>query len=362
MPDTPLHRRLLAEPLGEGLVLARDGGDRVFALNATARFLWEALESGADEAALAGLLAGRFALPPDQAARDSEAMLALWRAEGLLPPLGTRRWRLALGDLDIALDCAPGGVADALGDLLAHLASPRGGAVAAALAIAGAEGRYRLTQDGKLLGSSLAGDGVIERLFATLAAVAAARQPWGLALHAGAVGRDGSCLLLPAESRSGKSTLTAALLSQPGQQLLSDDFALIAVEDFTVHPLGLPVVLKAGSWPALDGLLPDLATRPTFQRQGEPVRYWTPPPAQRAPGPLPVRGLVMPRHIPGAPARLQRLEPFDALARVIRAPAQVKAPLDAARLAALTAWFQRTPAWRLTFGEAAEALPLLAAL
>jgi len=362
MPDAPFHRRLIAQPLGEGLVLARDGGDRVFALNATARLLWEALERGVAEAALPALLAERFALDADAAGRDAAAMLALWRAEGLLPAEGARQWRLALGELDVILACDPGPLADCLGALLGHLEVQRQGRVAAELAVTGTAGRHRLTQDGKLLASSLEADAAIERLLAALAALAAARLPWGLALHAGAVGQDGSCLLLPAESRSGKSTLTAALLADGRRSLLSDDFALLTPESLTVHPLGLPVVLKAGSWPALRDLLPGLAQQPTHQRQGEPVRYWSSPAAQRAALPLPVRGLVMPRHIAGAPARLERLTPFDALARVIRAPAQVKPPLTAAGLAALAGWFERVPAWRLTFGEAAAALPLLAEL
>ncbi len=362
MPDAPLHRRLIAAPLGEGLVLARDGGDRVFALNATARLLWEALEGGVAEADLPALLAERFALDAGTAGRDAAAMLALWRAEGLLPAAGARQWRLALGELDVTLACAPGPLAERLAALLGHLAVARDAPVAAELAVTGAADSHRLSQDGKLLASSLRADEAIERLLAALAALAAARLPWGLALHAGAVGQDGSCLLLPAESRSGKSTLTAALLADGRRSLLSDDFALLTPAGFAVQPLGLPVVLKAGSWPALGGLLPGLAQLPTHQRQGDPVRSWSPPAAQRAARPLPVRGLVMPRHIPGASARLERLDPFDALARVIRAPAQVKPPLAAAGVGALAGWFERLPAWRLVFGEVEAALPLLAAL
>lgn len=362
MSDSQRHRRLIAEPLGEGLVLARQGGDRLFALNPTARFLWEALDGGAGEAALPDLLAGRFGLAPAVAARDVAAMLALWRAEALLPAAGRRQWRLALGAVEVGLACPPGPLAERLDALFGPMAGEAAAPLVAELAVEPAGERHRLLQDGRTLEAGLDADATIERLIASLAAIAAASLPWGLAVHAAAVADERGCLLLPAESRSGKSTLTAALLADPARRLLTDDFALLRPGDFAVHALGLPVVLKAGSWPALARLLPGLAEQPTQRRHGEAVRYWSPPAGQRTRTAQPIRALVLPRHLPGAAPRLEPIAPFDALARVIRAPAQTKAPLTAADLAALSAWFGGLPAWRLIFGEVEAALPLLAGL
>jgi hypothetical protein len=352
---------LVSHPVGEGLALARGGGERIFALNATARFLWEALSAGTPAAALAGRLAAAFAVDGETAARDVEAMLRLWQAEGLLAPAG-RRLPLGLGELRAALTCAAPALDGPLASLLAPLTVLPGEAPAAEFLLDGAGDEHRLTRDGRLLQAGLNADAAIHRLAAALAALASARLPWRLALHAAAIGDGESCLLLPGESRSGKSTLTAALLADGRRCLLGDDLALLRPDDLAAQPLPLPLTLKAGSWAPLAALLPDLAAQPVRQRLGEPVRYWLPPAAQVARRPLPVRALVVPRFLPGAPARLQRLAPFDALARLVRAPAHLQAPIDAAGLGHLAGWIERLPAWRLTFGSPEQALPLLAGL
>ena len=62
------------------------------------------------------------------------------------------------------------------------------------------------------------------------------------ALHAGAVTCKGSCLVLPGESGSGKSSLTA-WLTAGGCRYLTDELVFLAA-DGTVHPLVRPISLK----------------------------------------------------------------------------------------------------------------------
>lgn len=62
-----------------------------------------------------------------------------------------------------------------------------------------------------------------------------------LLLHAGAVVRDGHALLLPAETASGKSSLTLGLLEQ-GASYLSDDLA--ALDPVTNHVYPFPKQIK----------------------------------------------------------------------------------------------------------------------
>lgn len=64
-----------------------------------------------------------------------------------------------------------------------------------------------------------------------------------LVLHAAAVERDGEALILAADPGSGKSTLCAALVHQ-GWRLLSDELALVRLDNGLVDPIARPISLK----------------------------------------------------------------------------------------------------------------------
>lgn len=64
-----------------------------------------------------------------------------------------------------------------------------------------------------------------------------------LIIHAAAVERGGRVALLPGPSGAGKSTLCAALVSR-GWRLLSDEMALVSLDDQMVSALARPVSLK----------------------------------------------------------------------------------------------------------------------
>lgn len=64
-----------------------------------------------------------------------------------------------------------------------------------------------------------------------------------LIIHAAAVEKGGSAVLLPGAPGSGKSTLTASLVCN-GWRLLSDELALLSLEDGSVTPLARPISLK----------------------------------------------------------------------------------------------------------------------
>lgn len=64
-----------------------------------------------------------------------------------------------------------------------------------------------------------------------------------LMLHSAVIERHGFAVVLPAPPGSGKSTLCAALINR-GWRLLSDELALIALDDLRIDPLVRPVSLK----------------------------------------------------------------------------------------------------------------------
>jgi hypothetical protein len=57
-----------------------------------------------------------------------------------------------------------------------------------------------------------------------------------LLVHAGVVELDGRAIVMPALPGTGKSTLTAALVTR-GARLLSDEFGIVDLEDARLHPL-----------------------------------------------------------------------------------------------------------------------------
>jgi outer membrane receptor protein involved in Fe transport len=88
-------------------------------------------------------------------------------------------------------------------------------------------------------------------------------------IHAGAVALDGRALLIPGMSRTGKSSLVAALIAR-GAAYLSDEYALLD-GDGRVHPYARPLLLRVpGSEPEARTAVP--ATRLTASIASSPAR------------------------------------------------------------------------------------------
>jgi HprK-related kinase A len=77
-----------------------------------------------------------------------------------------------------------------------------------------------------------------------------------LLLHAATVELDGKALILTGESGSGKSTMSAVLMSE-GWRLLGDEFALIEPLTGMAYPFPRPISLKNSGVAALTGAVKD---------------------------------------------------------------------------------------------------------
>lgn len=85
-----------------------------------------------------------------------------------------------------------------------------------------------------------------------------------LIIHAAVVERGGFAAILPGPPGSGKSTLTAFLINN-GWRLLSDELALLSLDDGSVTPLARPVSLKNQSIDIIGELVPSA----TLSRRAE---------------------------------------------------------------------------------------------
>ena len=171
-----------------------------------------------------------------------------------------------------------------------------------------------------------------------------------LVVHgAGLVAPDGRGLLLVAPGGSGKSTLAAAL-ETAGFGLLGDDLVPVTL-DGALLGLGLPLGLKAGSWPVLAGCRPEIADAPVIRRDDEPVRFL--PPRTPTAGPVRPALLLLTRYRPGQAVRTEPLTPEQALHGLVEAEAVFR-DLTQAKLTALARWLEGLPAWRLSYPDLAS--------
>lgn len=78
-----------------------------------------------------------------------------------------------------------------------------------------------------------------------------------LIIHAAALEKDGRAVILPGPSGSGKSTL-AAFLAHNGWRLLSDELALVSLQDSRLTPLARPISLKNRSIDLIAEMVPSV--------------------------------------------------------------------------------------------------------
>lgn len=77
-----------------------------------------------------------------------------------------------------------------------------------------------------------------------------------LIIHAATIEKDGFAAVLPGAPGAGKSTLTAYLVNN-GWRLLSDELALVSLDDGRIAPLARPISLKNESIDIIGRVVPD---------------------------------------------------------------------------------------------------------
>jgi HprK-related kinase A len=139
-----------------------------------------------------------------------------------------------------------------------------------------------------------------------------------LIIHAAVVEKDGNAAILPAPPGSGKSTLCAALVCR-GWRLLSDELALVSVNDGQVIPLPRPVSLKNASIDIIQQYEPDATlSRPVTDTMKGTVAHMKVPTDSiaRAMRPANAAWVIFPQYQPGADPMLVPLPQSRAFIRM----------------------------------------------
>lgn len=167
-------------------------------------------------------------------------------------------------------------------------------------------------------------------------------------LHAGAITVSGGAIALPAAMEAGKTTLVTGLV-RAGCGYLSDELAALPAPDVSVRPYPKAISLDPGSWPLFPDLQPDPA-----QGDWSPTQWLVDADRIHAGAvrldPVPLRGVVFPRHRPGGDTAIQRLRPPEAL-RALAMCAFGFHDDPAAVLPRLAGIAERVPTWSLSTGD-----------
>lgn len=139
-----------------------------------------------------------------------------------------------------------------------------------------------------------------------------------LIIHAAVVAKDGYAAILPAPPGSGKSTLCAALVSR-GWRLLSDELALVRIEDGCLIPLPRPISLKNVSIDIIRDYEPSAILGPMVADTMKGTVAHMKAPADsvaRASEIAKAAWVIFPKYQAGAAARLEELPRSRAFMRV----------------------------------------------
>ncbi len=355
------------------LLLVRRGRRGIYALNQTAAYIWELVQSGASEQEAARELAAAYGIDAGTASRDVGASIRDWRSQGLLGSCASEPISEPASPILDAGEGIPSVTRYLMAGVrftvtlpnedLSNLVEPRlapfrrddsaAEDVALALVPDGAN-TVILRRNGTAVARE-SGAGILVALMSEIARICFPGSVCSASLHAAAVGRDGKCVLFAGPSGAGKSTLSAAL-SCSGFDVLTDD--ALWLEQHSVDVLGLPLALKLreGSWPVLLGRFPEIPTLQEFRRKGQTVKYLClrhPGEPARAAGTALVFAHFDPRHS----ALLRPVSAFDSLVGLQNSGFWVEDDEEAIRT--FLHWLDRIPKFDLRWSDGNAVASLL---
>jgi HprK-related kinase A len=184
-----------------------------------------------------------------------------------------------------------------------------------------------------------------------------------LIIHAAVVERNGCAVIMPAPPGSGKSTLCAALVSR-GWRLLSDEMALISLDEHRLVPVPRPVSLKNASIDLIRAYAPGAVFSPAVSDTSKgTVAHMKPAPdsVRRAAETARPAWVVFPRYQAGAGATLEPIPSARAFMRVAENAFNYSL-LGAAGFAALADVIAQSASFDFSYSVLDEAIEVFARL
>ncbi len=220
---------------------------------------------------------------------------------------------------------------------------------------------YRLAYEDQVLDRCEALESVVPMIKASLIQLAIGKAVASAVLHAAALWRDGTGLVLPGPAGAGKSTLAAALVDN-GWSLVADDVTVLGPEGLlTMRPLPSALCLKSGSWPVMAELVPEFERLAVHCRaDGKSVRFLLPRnPLAKDIDRLPVNLIAFPRYREGASVTFRRLTADESFDRILPEFYPVSNRFDGETIDALIGLLRQAPVFELHYGDSGAAVAAL---
>lgn len=362
------------------MLLFNPFSNSLLAFNQSARFLWDLIERGFTIGKIASEFAANYGVPVDSARKDIDAMIGTWRSLDLLssdcepksysgpvptqdvpdwPQTRTPAWAAnavySVRNKVFSLSIEPPNSVALIRTFFQHLEIPEGEIGLRleirqatnhlqALLVNGSE-QFRTLDEAQLVGGVC--QAILEYLHPEV--------EWLAMVHGAAIARGDAGLVFPAASGSGKTTLVAHLAAQDGFTYLADDLVVLAAPSGHIVPWPMPLSIKKGSWSLLSESYPSLKNAPIYNSSRGEARLLIPSSSNWKTDPVPVHGIVFPRYIAGAVAKLTRITAFEAIERLLNDRIWLGYPMTEHRIRAFLAWIDVTPAYTLVHGDVADA-------
>jgi hypothetical protein len=344
------------------LVLAAADSRGLYLLNSSAAFIWDKLRLGWAPDEIRSGLAEAYRLSSDHAQRDVNATLLQWddlfnrkRPEPLSPDVAvvelagrmatTYSWNHVTFSVCVDSDELAAEIYPRLRGLESRNSEPR-------------FTFYLVTHEAGIQIHLVSEPGHAE-LIACEDTVSAARAillqeiirranghlEWLSVLHAGACGNESKCVIFPAASHSGKSTL-AAVLMQRGLAFYADDSVPVEKGTLQVPCMPFGLAIREGSWPLIGERFPGFHDSAVWTRFGERVRFLYPSPHN-----MPARAvaIVFTAYQQQAAFSIRRLNTLETLLGLQQSGFWVDPQRES--IQAFLDWLQSIPSYELTYDD-----------
>lgn len=351
--------------VGNGFVVVRPDLPYLFCLNSTARIIWQAYRRTGSREVAADVLVDTFGIARELATDDVATTLSSWTQAGLLGqarPEAPPKWNGLKGEplspgyfalegtrFEVLTDSA-----DVIEEVTPRLAGIRVQPCTPDVRIGiwtVADDLFAIVEGDRCVAIQSGVRATRALLFQELARLARPGRDWLALLHAGACGMDGRCVLFPASSYAGKSTLAAALMAN-GFTLYSDDFLGLESDTLKIPAMPFATAIRLGSWDVLRPCIPDIDQYPVHEGFGEQVKFLPLPEPLGVPAEA--IAIVFSQWIAGAEISFEPLSTAEVIERLNESGFWVRP--DEPSIAAFLDWLERLPKFALRYGELSDAI------
>jgi len=182
-----------------------------------------------------------------------------------------------------------------------------------------------------------------------------AASPGGFLAHGGLLARGDGAILLCGEPGAGKTTLCIALAGSDWT-LCADDIVRFD-KDGMAHGVPFAPAVKTGSWPLAARWAPSLAAEPAHLRTDDQWTRYLPMKGQNAP--VRLRGVLLLQRSEGAAARLEPIDPVEALTTILDSAYASSHRIDGDALSALALRVSNAVCARLHYSDLEAAVELV---